>query len=217
MATATTPDRKARHRLWATGAWRYLGFAALFAMLAAAPAHGQQKRVDDILAAIVGVHADVPVSARTADTLGTARTGSGVVIDDRGLVLTIGYLIMEAGITDVVDAGDLHPARVAQRERAAGVGRDEAHVVFVEPPLIGPEILQPHEALGHVRPNLHERARGNDAGDEGVEAFTQFAGHQVEQQPLLGLAFSGFGSAFGVGAGPAELLEVVQLRRAVAG
>lgn len=45
---------------------------------------------------IVSLKADVPQDAFTADTLGTERAGSGVVIGDRGLVLTIGYLVTEA-------------------------------------------------------------------------------------------------------------------------
>ena len=48
------------------------------------------------LAAIVGLRAQVPADAFTAATLGTERAGSGVVIRDNGLVLTIGYLITEA-------------------------------------------------------------------------------------------------------------------------
>ena len=48
------------------------------------------------LDAIVQVSATVPNSARTARSLGTRRQGTGVVIDDSGLVLTIGYLILEA-------------------------------------------------------------------------------------------------------------------------
>jgi S1-C subfamily serine protease len=47
------------------------------------------------LASMVGVHALIPEDAFTAQTLGTERSGNGVVIDD-GLVLTIGYLITEA-------------------------------------------------------------------------------------------------------------------------
>jgi hypothetical protein len=35
--------------------------------------------------------------ARTADTLGAEREGTGIVIDSkRGLILTIGYLVLEA-------------------------------------------------------------------------------------------------------------------------
>jgi S1-C subfamily serine protease len=47
------------------------------------------------LTSIVGLHSLVPADAFTADTLGLERAGNGVVID-RGLVLTIGYLITEA-------------------------------------------------------------------------------------------------------------------------
>src|SRR5690606_4600920 len=42
------------------------------------------------------LRAHIPDDAFTADTLGTLREGSGVVISDDGLVLTIGYLITEA-------------------------------------------------------------------------------------------------------------------------
>ena len=45
---------------------------------------------------IVGVRAHIPEDAFTANSLGTIREGSGVVIRDGGLVLTIGYLITEA-------------------------------------------------------------------------------------------------------------------------
>ena len=45
---------------------------------------------------IVSLRAQVPDDAFTASALGTVREGSGVVIGDDGLVLTIGYLITEA-------------------------------------------------------------------------------------------------------------------------
>ena len=48
------------------------------------------------LSSVVGVRANVPEDAFTAGTLGTERTGNGVVIREDGLVLTIGYLITEA-------------------------------------------------------------------------------------------------------------------------
>src|ERR1700709_1535817 len=52
--------------------------------------------IDPILRSIVAVRSSVPEQAFTATTLGTRREGSGVVIRDDGLVLTIGYLITEA-------------------------------------------------------------------------------------------------------------------------
>ncbi|MCO6048963.1 S1C family serine protease [Mesorhizobium sp. RP14(2022)] len=52
--------------------------------------------LDQALQSVVSVRATVPSDAFTADTLGTERAGSGVVIRENGLVLTIGYLITEA-------------------------------------------------------------------------------------------------------------------------
>lgn len=52
--------------------------------------------LDRALRSIVAVRTEVPEDAFTASILGTQRAGSGVLIDRRGLVLTIGYLITEA-------------------------------------------------------------------------------------------------------------------------
>jgi len=51
---------------------------------------------EKFLASVVAVRSSIPDDAFTAQTLGTLREGSGVVIRDDGLVLTIGYLITEA-------------------------------------------------------------------------------------------------------------------------
>jgi S1-C subfamily serine protease len=51
--------------------------------------------LDRVLSSVVGLHSIIPADAFSADTLGTERAGNGVVID-RGLILTIGYLITEA-------------------------------------------------------------------------------------------------------------------------
>jgi len=48
------------------------------------------------LDAVVSLRSEVPEDAFTASILGTERTGSGVIIREDGLVLTIGYLITEA-------------------------------------------------------------------------------------------------------------------------
>lgn len=52
--------------------------------------------LEPAIASIVALRAHIPEDAFTADTLGTLREGSGVVIGEDGLVLTIGYLITEA-------------------------------------------------------------------------------------------------------------------------
>lgn len=52
--------------------------------------------LDRTLSAVVGLRATTPADAFTASALGTEREGSGVVIGDDGLLLTMGYLITEA-------------------------------------------------------------------------------------------------------------------------
>ncbi len=52
--------------------------------------------LDTILRSVVAVRSSIFDDAFTAATLGTLREGSGVVIREDGLVLTIGYLIIEA-------------------------------------------------------------------------------------------------------------------------
>src|SRR6202453_2574088 len=52
--------------------------------------------LDRALESIVTVQSTIPQDAFTAQILGTERAGSGVVIGDSGLVLTIGYLVTEA-------------------------------------------------------------------------------------------------------------------------
>jgi len=61
--------------------------------------------------------------ARTADTLGAEREGTGVVIGDKGLILTIGYLLLEAGSVLIV-AGDgrVFPASIVGYDHSTGFG-----------------------------------------------------------------------------------------------
>jgi S1-C subfamily serine protease len=52
--------------------------------------------LDRALAAMVSLRAAIPEDAFTAEVLGTERAGNGVLIRKDGIVLTIGYLIVEA-------------------------------------------------------------------------------------------------------------------------
>ncbi len=75
---------------------RLLSAAGVLAAAAWQGPAAAQASPQDVLAAVVRLTAEIPADARTAEALGTEREGSGVVIDDSGLVLTIGYLILEA-------------------------------------------------------------------------------------------------------------------------
>jgi len=74
-------------------------------------------------AAVVGVRSTAVDEAGSIDTLGRDRRGSGVLIDADGLVLTIGYLILEADRVDIVVEGERTvPARVVAYDLASGFG-----------------------------------------------------------------------------------------------
>src|SRR5271166_661348 len=73
--------------------------------------------------AIVRVHAEIPAEARTPAYLGTTREGSGVVIDDSGLIVTIGYLITEAMAAEVTTtSGRTSRAVIVGLDLASGLG-----------------------------------------------------------------------------------------------
>ena len=65
-----------------------------------------QQSPEEILKAIVKVQAIIPDDAVTAPILGTERSGSGVLIDSDGYILTIGYLVLEASSIEVVGPDD---------------------------------------------------------------------------------------------------------------
>jgi S1-C subfamily serine protease len=79
------------------------------------------------LQSIVGVRSSIPEDAFTAATLGTRREGSGVVIRDNGLVLTIGYLITEAeDVWLTTQAGRVVPAHALAYDQETGFGLVQA-------------------------------------------------------------------------------------------
>jgi len=104
-----------------------LGLWALAAVLLTAPPGAvglaAAEPAADPLKAVVGVLARIPEDARTAQSLGRERSGSGVVIDGDGLVLTIGYLILEATAVRIVGAdGALVPAAIVAYDHDTGFG-----------------------------------------------------------------------------------------------
>ena len=162
--------RRGGFRLFVVG----LG-ATLLASLEPTPARGQERTVDDVLAAVVGVRAEVPATARTAETLGTRREGSGVLIDASGLVLTVGYLILEAGITEIVEAGGrVLPAEIVAYDHETGFGLLRA----LQPLDAAPMAVGDSTGLGAADPVLAvSRADGVAAQSAVVASRREFAGY----------------------------------------
>jgi S1-C subfamily serine protease len=92
--------------------------------------HDLQPKSDEVafdlgraLDAVVALRVEIPDDAFTASILGTERTGNGVVIDDTGLVLTIGYLITEAtSIWITTHSGNVLPGHALAFDQVTGLG-----------------------------------------------------------------------------------------------
>jgi S1-C subfamily serine protease len=104
------------------------GIILLTAMLAilaggTAAAPAQTSPVDELAAAVVRIKTYINPDGRTIGNLGREREGSGILIDDNGLVLTIGYLMVEAHAAEVAtNAGRTVPANVVGYDHETGFG-----------------------------------------------------------------------------------------------
>ncbi|MDH5352151.1 MAG: serine protease, partial [Betaproteobacteria bacterium] len=87
---------------------------ALVLGAAAAPAQDRtDAEAEATLSAVVRVQSRMLPDARTAETLGVRREGSGILVRE-GYVLTIGYLVIEAeSIAVTASSGSTVPALLA--------------------------------------------------------------------------------------------------------
>jgi len=99
-----------------------LGLAIVPTALATEEAQDRGVDAEKLFGAIVKIHTRSVPDARSIATLGREREGSGTVIGGDGLILTIGYLVIEAEQVDVVDArGRTLPATVVGYDHASGL------------------------------------------------------------------------------------------------
>ncbi|MFY8083171.1 MAG: S1C family serine protease [Rubrivivax sp.] len=106
---------------------------------AASELASQSRALQRASDAVVGLTAKAIEDARSSAALGAQRQGSGVVIGPDGLVLTIGYLILEAEDVEITtDDGRQLPARVVAYDLATGFGLVQSLVpVKLEPAPLG--------------------------------------------------------------------------------
>ncbi|MEO5671208.1 MAG: S1C family serine protease [Ramlibacter sp.] len=118
-------DRISFAGFWVWPLWAAVALAAGLAHGAAAPPQAQAmiEALTRAHAAVVGVQVTVAEGARSAESLGRRRTGSGVVIGPDGLILTIGYLMLEAETIEVMTQDNRSlPARAVGYDIATGFG-----------------------------------------------------------------------------------------------
>ena len=102
---------------------------------AEAPRAGGREALTVDAFSVVKVHVKAVPDARSRNTLGDERDGTGIVIDSSGLILTIGYLVQEAESVNVSAAdGRAMPASVIAYDFSTGFGLLRA----VKPPAVKP-------------------------------------------------------------------------------
>jgi S1-C subfamily serine protease len=125
--------RLAAALLLGAGAW---GSAAIAANSPSDSPSAATAPQADPTKAVVGVRALIPLEARSARTLGTERDGSGILIRDDNLVVTIGYLLMEAHTVEVIAVdGKRIPAAVVAYDAESGFGLLRPSLALGVPPV----------------------------------------------------------------------------------
>jgi serine protease Do len=134
----------------------------------------QSRALQRASASVVGLRAVAVDDARSAATLGRARQGSGVVIGSGDLVLTIGYLVLEAEQVQLVTDDEREvPARLLGYDVATGFGLVQALAPLrIEPVPLGlAAALRQGEALMIV-----------SGGEDGMVSAAQL----VSRRPFAG-------------------------------
>jgi S1-C subfamily serine protease len=105
-----------------TLAWKTLIVAAVAIMLGA-PVRAGEPSLDELLSGVVHIKTFINPDGLTRENLGREREGTGIVLDNAGLVLTIGYLMVEAHAAEITtNAGHTVPASVVGYDNETGFG-----------------------------------------------------------------------------------------------
>jgi len=109
--------------------------AAIALLATCVAAAAQATTLNDMVEAVVRIKTFINPDGRSVSNLGREREGSGIIIDESGLVLTIGYLMVEAHAAQIVtNAGRTLPATIVGYDHETGFGL----LRTIEPPKIKP-------------------------------------------------------------------------------
>ena len=98
-----------------------LVIAAALAMFGATEARAAS--IEELVSAVVRIKTYINPDGQTVQSLGREREGSGIVIDEDGLILTIGYLMVEAHTAEVtINGGRTVAAAVVGYDHETGFG-----------------------------------------------------------------------------------------------
>jgi S1-C subfamily serine protease len=97
--------------------------AIFVSLMSASEGAAETPSIDDLVSAVVRINTHINPEGRTVQGLGREREGSGILIDSDGLVLTIGYLMVEAYAAEIgANDGRTVPANVVGYDHESGFG-----------------------------------------------------------------------------------------------
>lgn len=149
--------------------------AALAVLYASQATAAELPSLEELLSAVVRIKTYIAPDARTAEGLGRERQGSGIVIDQNGLILTIGYLMVEAYAAEVTtNNGRTVPANVVGYDHETGFGLLRS----IEPLKLRPMAFGKSSKINRRDPVLIASFGGPDmAAPAFVVSKRQFAGN----------------------------------------
>ena len=120
------------HRILAVSAALLLGWGSAVAQEPKERPHAQksqqtqaelEREAGEMLGAVVRIRMKAIPNARSNTTLGPSREGTGVVIDERGHIVTIGYIVIEADSIEITTQDERTvPATLIGYDHASGFG-----------------------------------------------------------------------------------------------
>jgi S1-C subfamily serine protease len=127
--------------------------------------------IERVVPAVVGIDTKIPLDRPSVLTLGPARSGSGVIFDAAGHIVTVGYILTDAALIQVrLRDGRVIPARFVGQDYESGIG-----VIKLEG--AGP---WPHVPLG----NSSAVSKGDPAAIVGVTGENEVSTTQVSVQDI---------------------------------
>jgi S1-C subfamily serine protease len=140
-----------------------------------AAAQAPSPTLDEVLSGVVRIKTFINPDGRSVSNLGREREGSGIVIDSSGLILTIGYLMVEAHAAAVTtNDGRAIPADVVGYDHETGFGLLRAIAPLKVRPLALGKSEEVKEGDGVVIASFGGRSGGAAAV---VVAKREFAGN----------------------------------------
>jgi len=145
------------------------------AALAGSSLAAENTRIAELVSSVVRLKTHINPDGRTVEFLGREREGSGIVIDADGLVLTIGYLMVEAYAAEVEDnSAHVLPANVVGYDHETGFGL----LRTIEPPKLKPMPLGKSSEVKEHDPVLIASFGGTSmAGVAQIVSKREFAGN----------------------------------------